>query len=136
MYFAVQNYPPQNPRPYDDTGWTFQYMRNVKITPVSDKSVFDAADDACHRAGQGRRRHRGHGQHADRRAHRRQQRSSRSASRTPSVKMQAAEDDFEASGRKFRAGAIIVANADRATLEPIAAAIWDSRDGPWPRRRR
>ena len=34
MYFSMQNYPPQNPRPYDDTGWTFQYMRNVKITPV------------------------------------------------------------------------------------------------------
>ena len=31
MYFSVQNYPPQNPRPYDDTGWTFQYMRNVKL---------------------------------------------------------------------------------------------------------
>ena len=21
-YFSVQNYPPSNPRPYDDTGWT------------------------------------------------------------------------------------------------------------------
>ena len=29
MYFSVQNYAPANPRPYDDTGWTFQYMRNV-----------------------------------------------------------------------------------------------------------
>ena len=24
MYFSIQNYPPQNPSPYDDTGWTFQ----------------------------------------------------------------------------------------------------------------
>ena len=32
MYFSIQNYPPQNPRPYDDTGWTMQYMRNVKLT--------------------------------------------------------------------------------------------------------
>ena len=32
MYFSVQNYPPANPRPYDDTGWTMQYMRNVKLT--------------------------------------------------------------------------------------------------------
>jgi len=31
MYFSVQNYPPQNPSPYDDTGWTFQYMRDIKI---------------------------------------------------------------------------------------------------------
>ncbi len=29
MYFSVQNYAPANPRPYDDTGWTFQFMRNL-----------------------------------------------------------------------------------------------------------
>ena len=29
MYFSIQNYPPQNPRPYDDTGWTFQLMRDI-----------------------------------------------------------------------------------------------------------
>src|SRR4029453_17528058 len=40
MYFSVQNYPPQNPSPYDDTGWTFQLMRNVKLQTVSDKSIF------------------------------------------------------------------------------------------------
>ena len=34
------------------------------------------------------------------------------------VKMRAAEEDFEAGGRKFRAGAFIIANADRAALEP------------------
>ena len=32
--------------------------------------------------------------------------------------MAAAEEDFEAGGRKFRAGAFIIANADRAALEP------------------
>src|SRR5471032_2594459 len=35
------------------------------------------------------------------------------------VKMLAAEDDFELSGHKFRAGSIIVPNANRATLEPM-----------------
>ncbi len=39
MYFSIQNYPTANPRPYDDTGWTMEYMRNVKLTPLSDKSV-------------------------------------------------------------------------------------------------
>ncbi len=38
MYFSLQNYPPANPSPYDDTGWTFQLMRNVVITPVTDKT--------------------------------------------------------------------------------------------------
>ncbi len=35
------------------------------------------------------------------------------------VKMLAAEEDFELNGRKFRAGAIIVPDADRAKLEPM-----------------
>ncbi len=41
MYFSVQNYPTANPRPYDDTGWTMQYMRNVKLMPVNDKSMLE-----------------------------------------------------------------------------------------------
>ncbi len=32
--------------------------------------------------------------------------------------MLAAEEDFEAAGHKFRAGAFIIPNADRARLEP------------------
>jgi len=35
------------------------------------------------------------------------------------VKMQAAEEDFEIAGHKFRAGAFVIANADRAKLEPM-----------------
>ena len=35
-----------------------------------------------------------------------------------SVPMQAAEEDFEAGGHKFKAGAFIIANADRARIEP------------------
>src|SRR5207237_1162752 len=29
MYFSLQSYPTGNPAPYDDTGWTFQLMRNL-----------------------------------------------------------------------------------------------------------
>src|SRR5207253_3712362 len=39
MYFSVQAYAVGNPRPYDDTGWTYQYLRNIRVTPVSDKSI-------------------------------------------------------------------------------------------------
>ncbi len=35
------------------------------------------------------------------------------------VKMLAAEDDFDLNGRKLRAGAFIIPNADRARLEPM-----------------
>ena len=41
MYTAVQNYSPSNPLPYDDTGWTMQLMRNVKLQAVTDKSLLD-----------------------------------------------------------------------------------------------
>ena len=115
MYFSVQNYPPQNPRPYDDTGWTMQYMRNVKLVPVTDKAVLDhpmtlVANDV-HPAGtvEGsgttliidhttdnelvgfRFKHAG-------------------------MKMLAAEEDFTAAGHNFRAGAFIIPNADMSTL--------------------
>ena len=119
MYFSIQNYPPQNPRPYDDTGWTFQYMRNVKLQTGDRQGDLHAADDE------------------DRRTGRRPTAASSGTGTTlvvehtadnnlvtfrfknADVKMLAAEEDFELNGRKFRAGAIIVPNADRAKLEPM-----------------
>ena len=59
MYFSVQNYPPANPRPYDDTGWTFQYMRNIVAPARHRRRLPRPADDAAHRRRAGRRRHRG-----------------------------------------------------------------------------
>src|SRR6478609_9623335 len=41
MYFSLQNYAPQNPSPYDDTGWTFQLMRDLRVVPVTDKKVLE-----------------------------------------------------------------------------------------------
>src|SRR5262249_10174338 len=41
MYFSIQNYPPQNPSRYDAPGWTFQYMRDLKILPVSEMGILD-----------------------------------------------------------------------------------------------
>jgi len=117
MYFSLQNYAPGNPRPYDDTGWTMQLMRNVKLLPVADKGVqaqpmtLLAADVRApggiegagpvvvvdHTSDNGTVTFRF--RHAD-------------------VKMQAAEEDFTLGGHKFRAGAFIIPNADRAKLEP------------------
>ncbi len=117
MYFSVQNYAPQNPSPYDDTGWTFQYMRDVKIVPVTDKAVLDhtmplvAADVKAPGGIEGTGSVLVVDDTADNNivAFRFKHKD---------VKMRAAEDDFEVGGHKFRAGAIIVANADRAVLEP------------------
>jgi hypothetical protein len=122
MYFAVQNYAPSNPRPYDDTGWTFQYMRNLVIKPIADRSALDqqmTAVTADVRASGGVE---GTGpvlivdhttdnnlvtfrfKHGD-------------------VKMEAAEEEFDAAGRKFRAGSFIIRSANRATLEPTLTAL-------------
>ena len=45
MYFSVQNYAPSNPRPYDDTGWTFQYMRNLVDQADRGQERARSADD-------------------------------------------------------------------------------------------
>jgi hypothetical protein len=41
-YFSRQDYGPDDPRPYDDTGWTLQYVRNVALRPIADTSVLHA----------------------------------------------------------------------------------------------
>jgi hypothetical protein len=117
IYFSVQNYPPSNPRPYDDTGWTMPYMRNVKVTTVESKAVLDASMSMLT---------------ADVKAaggvdgtgstlvveHTADNNLVSFRYKNPGVRMLAAEEDFEVNGHKFRAGAFIVPNADRAALEP------------------
>src|ERR1039457_4573576 len=117
MYFGVQNYPVANPRPYDDTGWTMQYMRNVKLNKIADKSIFDKpmtllAADAKAPGGVS-----GSGgtlvvEHTS------DNNLMTFRFKNKDVKMQVAEEDFDLNGRKLRAGALIILNADRASLEP------------------
>jgi hypothetical protein len=117
MYFAVQNYPPANPRPYDDTGWTMQYLRNIKLTLATDKSILSApmalltADAKASGGVDGS----GTTLVID---HTTDNVLMGFRFKNAGVKMQAAEADFEISGHKFKAGAFIIANADRAALEP------------------
>ena len=115
---GVQFYSPDNPRPYDDTGWAIPLVRNVKATAIADKGDPAAADDArdaptsacpARSSGTGPVLIVDHTtdntlvtfrfQHAG-------------------VKMSAAEQAFEAGGHKFAPGAFVIANADRAALEP------------------
>jgi zinc carboxypeptidase len=117
MYFSIQNYAPANPNPYDDTGWTFPLMRNVVIKPIADKAVLDNPSTLLTADAKAPGGIEGSGatvivDHTTdnvlmkfRFAH-------------AKVRMQAAEEEFEAGGRKFRAGAFVIPNADRAALEP------------------
>ena len=119
----VQVYPAANPRPYDDTGWTMPPLRNVKAHQGDRQVDPGKADDAD----DGRRRRAGH----DRRHRARRLIIDHTTDNSlmtfrfanKDVKMQAAEEDFEAAGRKFTSGAFIVPNADRAKLEAVDQGI-------------
>jgi hypothetical protein len=118
MYFSIQNYPPQNPSPYDDTGWTFQYMRDVKILPVADKGILSQQMTALSANAVAPGGIEGTGgvlivEHTG------DNNIVTFRFRNSDVKMLGAEEDFEAGGHKFRAGSIVVPNADRAKLEPM-----------------
>ncbi len=118
MYFAIQNYPPQNPRPYDDTGWTFQLMRDIKVIPLTDKGILDQPMTliAAHVTAPGGITGTGPVLVVDDTA---DNNLVTFRFRNARVKMEAAEDDFELDGHQFRAGSIVVPDADRATLEPM-----------------
>jgi len=42
-YFSKQDYGPTDPQPYDDTGWTLQYVRNVAVRAINDTAVLHGA---------------------------------------------------------------------------------------------
>jgi hypothetical protein len=122
MYFSIQNYAPANPRPYDDTGWTFQYMRNLVIKPIEDRSVLAqqmAALTADIRAPGGVE---GSGpvlivDHTTDNA------LVTFRFKHQEVAMEAAEEAFDAAGRRFRAGSFIIRNANRSALEPTLTSL-------------
>jgi len=114
---GTQFYAPENPRPYDDTGWAIPLVRNLKTARIDDKSILDkpmtlAASDfriAGTITGSGRVLIVDHTTDNTLVTFRFQ---------NAAVKMSAAEKEFEAGGHKFAAGAFIVAEANRTVLEP------------------
>ncbi len=133
MYFSVQNYAPQNPSPYDDTGWTFQMMRDIKIQTVGDKSILTqpmtliTADVKAPGGIQGDGSVVVVENTADNNI-------VTFRFKNADTKMQAAEDDFELGGHKFRAGAIIIPSGDRgkldASLKDLGLSAWATSAAP------
>jgi hypothetical protein len=116
MYFSLQNYPVANPAPYDDTGWTFEFMRNLVITPITDKSILGQPMTMVTNSVRAAGGVQGAGpviivdNAADNNL-------TTFRFKNAAVKMQAAEEDFDAAGHHFRAGAFIIAAGDRAKLD-------------------
>jgi hypothetical protein len=118
IYMSVQRFAPQNPSPYDDTGWTLQYTRNVVVSELRDasaltqpmKAVAGKAVAPGGITGSGNTvvvEHTGDNNLVTFRY------------RLKDVKMSAAEEDFEAGGKRFRAGAILIPNANTSQLDPV-----------------
>jgi hypothetical protein len=122
MYFAVQRFPASQGQPYDDTGWTFQLLRDIDVIPVADASVLNGQMTALANpakapggiAG-------GDGSvlvvENDADTH-----LAAFRFRNASTRMLAAERDFEiptATGaRRISAGALVVPAVDRAAFAP------------------
>ncbi len=117
MLLDVQNYPAANPRPYDDTGWSFPLLRNVKAFRVADKSILDQPMTPI---GQDVKVHGEIVGNGDTLivAHTTDNPLVTFRFANKNVKMFAAEEEFDAGGQKFPAGSFIVPNADRAALGP------------------
>ncbi|HVT37505.1 MAG TPA: M14 family zinc carboxypeptidase [Gemmatimonadaceae bacterium] len=116
IYFSVQRYPAGNPSPYDDTGWTFQYMRDLVIVPVTDKSLLSQAMTPVkgHVTAAGGLNGSGPVIVVE---HTGDNNIVTFRYKLKDVKMAAAEDDFDAAGHHFRAGAIVIQNANAPQVE-------------------
>jgi len=122
MYFTLQAFSLDNPRPYDDTGWTYQLMRNIDLHEIRDPSLFsqDMTPVASPVMAEGGVTGRGSTLVVD---HTTDNNLMAFRFRHADVPMQAAEEDFELDGHAFRAGAFIIPNADRAAIEPTLTEL-------------
>lgn len=122
MYFAVQDYSMSNPSPYDDLGWTYPMMRNIVSHEINDKAILTAAMTPVTGAIRATGGITGTGPTVivD---HTGDNLLAQFRFQFAGVAMQAAEAEFEAAGRKFGAGAIIIPNANRAQLEPALTEL-------------
>ncbi|HET7584254.1 MAG TPA: M14 family zinc carboxypeptidase [Gemmatimonadaceae bacterium] len=122
MYFSLQHFSPKNPSPYDDTGWTFPLMRDVTITAVNDRSLLEQPMTPLdtNAVAPGGITGTGSVLVVDNAA---DNNVAAFRFRFAKVKMQAAEEDFDAAGHHFRAGAIIIPSADRGVLEPALTQL-------------
>jgi len=133
MYFSLQAFSLNNPRPYDDTGWTFQLMRNLEMNEISDPAVLeeDMTMVTSPVMAPGGVVGRGDVLVVD---HTTDNRLATFRFRHADVQMLAAEEDFELDDHEFRAGAFIIPMADRAAIEVSLAefglSAWATRDVP------
>lgn len=122
MYFATQHYSAQNPPPFDDVGWTFQLLRGIDVLPVADAGILSSPMTAVTSDVKPAGGVEGSGSVLIL-EHTAENRLATLRFRNTGVTMRAAEQPFEVSGRKFSAGSILIAAADRARLDRQLAGL-------------
>jgi hypothetical protein len=122
IYFTLQQFSLANPRPYDDTGWTFQLMRNVEVDEVTDAGINEQAMSPLSYPVEqaGSLDGRGDVIVVD---HTTDNNLMTFRLKNAGVRMLAAEEDFEMDGHSFRAGAFIIPDGDRTALEADIDAL-------------
>src|SRR5438132_6060383 len=113
MLLDTQYYNVNDPRPYDDTGWTLGALRNVKTVRVTDKGVLQSPTTLLTREAKvagsivG-----GPSSTAYLINHNAENTLMALRYKLKDLKIAAAEEPFEAGGQKFNAGTFIIKSAD------------------------
>jgi zinc carboxypeptidase len=119
IYFSTQQFPVTNPRPYDDLGWTFHYMRDIEADVVGDQELLSRPMTALsgHVTAAGGIEDDGATVVV---AHTGDNNMVTLRFRFPELAMSAAEEAFEIDDQQFLAGSFIIANGN---TPEIAAAL-------------
>jgi hypothetical protein len=108
MLLDTQYYNTNDPRPYDDTGWTLGALRNVKTVRVKDEKVLDVAMSLTNGPVKVTGKVEGSGKAGYLINHNAESALAQLRYRLKDVKMMAAEESFKAGERSFNAGSFII----------------------------
>ena len=112
MMLDRQYYNPDDPRPYDDTGWTFGALYNAETVRVEDVAILDAPMDAVtERVRPAGGLENANGARAFLINYNADNNLAAFRFRHRNLRMQAAEADFDAAGHRFNAGTFIIPTA-------------------------
>lgn len=108
MLLDTQYYNINDPRPYDDTGWTLGPLHNVKTVRAKDAAILDAPMTTTNGAVKVAGKTEGAGSAAWVINHTGESEVAQLRFRLPDVKFAAAEAGFKAGGKDFNAGSYVI----------------------------
>ncbi len=108
MLLDTQYYNANDPRPYDDTGWTLGPLRNVKTVRIKDEKILDAPMTLLSAPAKVTGSIAGSGKAGYVINHNAESALAQLRFRLKDVKMSAAEDTFKVGERSFNAGSFLI----------------------------